>query len=314
MNYRHIYHAGNFADVFKHIILTLILTYMQRKPAAFRVIDTHAGTGLYDLASEAAQKTAEGESGLFRFLNSLTPEVIKGESADYPKILRYIAERYPLISSYMQALASANKFGAAADGKAQAPLRYYPGSPLITRSILRKQDRLTAIEFHPKEYDKLKAHFAGDYQSRILHLDGYLALKAQLPPKEKRGLILVDPPFEEQDEFSVLTEGISQALRRFPQGGYMIWYPVKNYRAIQNFTKEIIQSAEPHNECSVLQAELRIRRPSPASAPQLDGSGLMLINPPYILSEQMKQLEPLFLAAFAEDSHAALRQIWLKKG
>jgi len=351
MNYRHIYHAGNFADIFKHCALTLILSYMQRKPAAFRLIDTHAGPGFYDLRSEAAAKTAEWQSGLIRFLAALRagPDAAAAEAADYGQIAAEYqaicaagAANLPLLAPYLAALAAAQNSGPAgrippaaaeaADSAAAAaetesadnaagsnaaaeapPLRYYPGSPWLARYMLRRQDRLTAIELHEREYAKLRQRFSGDFQSRILHLDGRLALKAQLPPKEKRGLILVDPPFEAADEFAALAEGLNQALRRFPQGSYMIWYPVKDYRAVSRFAESAAEAAAAHAAGAVLQAELRIRRPSPVSAPRLDGSGLLLINPPYLLAEQLKQLEPLFLRAFAEDKGAALKLDWLRR-
>jgi len=325
MNYRHIYHAGNFADIFKHCVLTLLISYMQRKPAAFRLIDTHAGTGLYDLRSEAANKTAEWQSGLIRFLQALSGKTDADPAetaADYRALCARAAESRPLLAPYLNALLAAQQglpAGApAADvspAKAEtaAALRYYPGSPWIARHMLRKQDRLTAIELHERDYEKLKQRFGGDFQSRILHLDGRLALKAQLPPKEKRGLILVDPPFEEADEFAALNEGIDLALRRFPQGSYMFWYPVKNYRDISQFAELAAKSAAEHKAGAVLQAELRIRRPSPVTAPRLDGSGLLLINPPYILAEQLKQLEALFLAAFAEDKGAMLKLDFLRR-
>lgn len=295
MNYRHIYHAGNFADIFKHIVLTLIIGYLQRKPAAFRFIDTHAGAGLYNLRSEAANKTAEWQNGIGRFLAALSPDLAAGALLAAPAAL---GETGALLAPYLQALAAVNKDGS---------LHYYPGSPLFARRCLRRQDRLTAVELHQDEYQNLKQHFIGDYQSRILHLDGRLALKALLPPKEKRGLILVDPPFEQPDEFLAMAAGLGQALRRFAHGTYMLWYPLKDYAAVSRFAAMALQnSAAP-----VLQAELRLRRPS--SAPRLDGSGLMLVSPPYILAEQLRQLEPLLLRAFAEDSGAGLRLEWLRR-
>ncbi|KAA6205848.1 MAG: 23S rRNA (adenine(2030)-N(6))-methyltransferase RlmJ [Candidatus Tokpelaia sp.] len=297
MNYRHIYHAGNFADIFKHSVLTLIIAYLQRKPAAFRVIDTHAGTGLYDLSTAAANKTAEWQNGLGRFLAALVPGPVEQAVAAYAASPTASTPVSALLAPYMQALSAVNP---------QGGLRYYPGSPLFARLALRRQDRLTAIELQPQDYAELKQHFAGDYQSRILHLDGRLALKAQLPPKEKRGLILIDPPFEREDEFAAQAAGLSQALRRFAHGLYMLWYPIKNEHKIEQFIDIL-----PQNRAgTILQAELHIRQKSPL--PRLDGSGLILINPPYILSEQLRQLEPLFLRAFAEDSSACLRQNWLK--
>jgi len=297
MNYRHIYHAGNFADVFKHSVLSLIIAYLQRKPAAFRVIDTHAGAGLYDLGAEAAAKTAEWRRGLGRLLTALVPGPPEQAITAYAAASFAAGSAGALLAPYMQALAAVNP---------QGGLRYYPGSPLLARLSLRRRDRLTAIELHRQDYDSLRRHFLGDYQSRILHLDGRLALKAQLPPKEKRGLVLVDPPFEREYEFSAAAAGLTQALRRFAHGVYMLWYPVKDRAKIARFIAMLPLSAAG----TVLQAELLIRQAAPQ--PRLFGSGLVLVNPPYILSEQLQRLEPLLLRAFAEDDSACLRHNWLK--
>lgn len=298
MNYRHIYHAGNFADVFKHIVLSLIINYLQRKPAALRVIDTHAGAGLYDLHSQAANKTGEWQTGIARFLNCLSPDFSTGIPQNYLDILSSSETAGTLLTPYIQAVNAVNP---------QSELRYYPGSPLFARLAFRRQDRLTANELHREDYASLKHNFAGDYQSRILHLDGRLALKAQLPPKEKRGLIVIDPPFEQTDEFTALAAGIAAALRRFSHGVYMIWYPIKDYRKIQDF----VDILADYDAAEILQAELHIRQKT--ATPQLNGSGLIIINPPYLLSEQLNQLTPLFLRSFAEDNKACLRQKYLRK-
>ncbi len=168
MNYRHAFHAGNFADVVKHAVLARVIAYLQRKDKAFRVIDTHAGAGLYDLASDAAARTGEWRSGIGRVMTSALP-----------------ADAATLLSPYLDAVRAANPGGG---------LSAYPGSPAIVRHLLRRQDRLTAIEKHPDEAAALKAHFAGDIQTRVIELDGWLALGGHLPPKERRGLVLVDPP------------------------------------------------------------------------------------------------------------------------
>ena len=181
MNYRHAYHAGNFADVVKHVALTRLVEHLKLKDKAFRVIDTHAGAGLYDLSSEEAQKTGEWQGGIGRLLEAkLAPE----------------AEA--LLGPYLGAVKSANP-GGGVEG--------YPDRRWIVRHLLRSQDRLSAIELHPQDVAALKALFAGDFQARVMSLDGWLALGAHVPPKEKRGLVLVDPPFEEDGEFDRLAEG-----------------------------------------------------------------------------------------------------------
>lgn len=280
MNYRHIYHAGNFADVFKHLIVARIIEYLKKKDHAFRVIDTHAGVGVYDLSSEEAQKTGEWIDGIGRILGKpIKPEI------------------EPLIKPWLDVVVGLNA--------AQDKLTRYPGSPILIRKLLRKQDRLTAIELHETDYKKLAGNFSGDYQARIIHLDGYLALGAHVPPKEKRGLILVDPPFEKTDEFERLVDRLIKAYKRFPGGIYALWYPVKHYNELNWFMNEL----KGTGIAKILRLELRIRQRS--QTPGLDGCGMIIVNPPYVLSEEMKQLKPLLLERLAQDGHAQLIDEWL---
>lgn len=280
MNYRHIYHAGNFADVFKHIIVTRIVDYLKRKPQAFRVIDTHAGIGLYDLDREEAQKTGEWRHGVARFFNQPFDEKTRS-----------------LLAPWLATLQHFNPDGL---------LHNYPGSPMLVRHLLRKQDRLTAVELHETDYETLSRLFAGDYQTRVLHLDGWLALGAHMPPKEKRGLVLVDPPFEESGEFERLVSGLEKAVRRFAGGVYALWYPVKDYKAVEHFVRQLRASGIAR----ILRLELRVRAPSPA--PRLDGSGMIIINPPYTLAQEMTALAPVLLERLGEDKGANLVNDWIR--
>ncbi|MBZ9808598.1 MULTISPECIES: 23S rRNA (adenine(2030)-N(6))-methyltransferase RlmJ [unclassified Mesorhizobium] len=260
MNYRHAYHAGNFADVVKHVVLTRLLEYLKRKDKAFRIIDTHAGTGRYDLSSLEAQKTGEWQGGIGRLVNA-APE----------------AQAAMLLAPYLDAVRACN-----ADGQ----LKKYPGSPLVARHLLRKQDRLSAIELHPKDVAKLKTEFAGDFQTRVIELDGWLALGAHLPPKEKRGLVLIDPPFEEEGEFGRLVDGLARAYKRWPGGIYALWYPIKDRKAVIGFRKALKETGVP----KLLDIEFEIR---PASQePSLDGSGLVVANPPFTLEGELRILLP----------------------
>jgi len=279
VNYRHIYHAGNFADVMKHAVLARIVEYLTRKEKAFRVIDTHAGTGLYDLKSEAAGRTREWRDGIGRVMAAQFPEPVA-----------------TLLAPYLDAVRSAN------GGRG---LRHYPGSPLIARHLMRKQDRLTAIELHPRDAATLRDRFAGDYQTRVIELDGWLALGAHVPPKEKRGLVLVDPPFEEEGEFERLTEGLKRAHRRWPGGTYVLWYPVKDRKAVDAFRRAIGEAGI----ASVLDAALEIRPPS--AEPRLDGSGLIVVNPPYPLESELRLLLPALAEVLAREDRAAWRLDWL---
>ncbi|EJF86943.1 hypothetical protein ME1_01299 [Bartonella vinsonii subsp. arupensis OK-94-513] len=282
MNYRHIYHAGNFADVFKHIIVTRIIEYLKRKEKAFRVIDTHAGIGIYNLSSLEAQKTGEWREGVQRFFSAPIPEDLK-----------------TLLCPWYDIIDTLN------DGEKE--IAFYPGSPVLIRQLLRKQDRLTAIELHDEDYRILAKKFAGDYQTKVLHLDGWLSLKAHLPPKEKRGFILIDPPFEKTGEFSRLIEGLTKAYRRFSGGIYALWYPVKYDKEIENFLYALYQTGIP----KILQLEMRIRKSS--VPPTMCGSGMILINPPYLLEEEIKKLSPFLLARLGQDRNAQMTLKWIQK-
>lgn len=279
MNYRHAYHAGNFADVVKHIVLVRILDYLKRKPGAFRVIDTHAGPGLYDLASQEAQKTGEWRDGIARLLDAELP----GESA-------------ALAAPYLDTVRAFN---------AGHPFRYYPGSPVLARHLLRGPDRLTAIELHPADCFALRTRFSGDWQVRVIELDGWLALGAHLPPKEKRGLVLVDPPFEKEGEFGRLADGLAKAHRRWPGGTYALWYPVKDRAAVARFREALRETAIP----KMLDIVLELRTPSPE--PRFDGSGMVVVNPPYVLEDEMKLLLPALRAVLAQDESARAGTAWL---
>ncbi len=279
MNYRHAYHAGNFADVMKHVVLARLVEYLKQKDKAFRVIDTHAGIGLYDLSATEAGKTGEWKGGIGRLM-----EAGLGKDAA------------PLLSGYLDAVRAANPEGR---------LKHYPGSPAIVRHLLRKQDRLSVIELHPQDAARLKALFDGDFQVRVMQLDGWLALGAHLPPKEKRGLVLVDPPFEEGSEFLRMTEGLVKAHRRWPGGIYALWYPVKDGAAVAAFRKGLAESGIP----KILDVTLRIRAPS--DEPRLDGSGMIVVNPPFTLERELSVVLPELCAFMAIDSGASWKLEWL---
>ncbi|EJF89844.1 23S rRNA (adenine(2030)-N(6))-methyltransferase RlmJ [Bartonella melophagi] len=282
MNYRHIYHAGNFADVFKHIIVTRIVEYLKRKEKAFRVIDTHAGTGLYNLSSLEAHKTGEWHNGVGRLLSTPIPEDVK-----------------TLLYPWCNVIYTMNK--------GNKELIFYPGSPIFIRQLLRKQDRLTAIELHKEDYQTLAENFAGDYQTKVLHLNGWLSLNSHLPPKEKRGFILVDPPFERPGEFSRLIDGVVKAYRRFSGGTYALWYPVKYNKEIENFLHALHNTEIP----KILHLEMRIRKKLTPTT--MNGSGMILINPPYLLEEEMQKLSPFLINRLGQDKSAQITYKWLHK-
>lgn len=280
MNYRHIYHAGNFADVLKHAVLARLIVYMTQKDKAFRVLDTHAGIGLYDLSSEEAQKTGEWQDGIGRLLD-----------ADIP------AKAKALLAPYLTAVRDLNPDGG---------LKLYPGSPKLTRMLMRPQDRLSAMELHPDDYETLHRLFDGDFQSRITQLDGWLALGAHLPPKEKRGLVLVDPPFEVAGEFERLADGLAKAWRRFSGGTFCLWYPLKQGAPIAAFHAALKALEIPKMLC----AELSVR--SDRDTTGLSGSGLIIVNPPYTLKDELDVLLPFLKDRLKQDRHASARAFWLR--
>src|SRR5882672_5906777 len=217
MNYRHAFHAGGFADVIKHIVLVRILTYLQDKQAPFRVIDTHAGAGVYDLTSDEALRGGEWLTGVARVMQA-----------------RFSETTLPLVTPYLDIVRSFNP---------KADLKAYPGSPLIARALLRPQDRLTACEVEPKARKHLIAALRRDTQARVVDLDGWLALPAFVPPKERRGLILIDPPYEQKDEFARLAAGFAEAFAKWPTGSYLLWYPVKSRRATDGLARHVAEVA-----------------------------------------------------------------------
>jgi 23S rRNA (adenine2030-N6)-methyltransferase len=279
MNYRHIYHAGNFADVLKHAVLARLIDYLKLKDKPFRVIDTHAGIGVYDLSSEEAQKTGEWLDGIGKLLGQ-----------DLPKAVA------PLLAPYLDVVKALN---------ATSNVRLYPGSPKLARMLLRKEDRLSLMELHPADYETLRGNFADDFQTRVIHLDGWLALNAHLPPKEKRGLILVDPPFEEPNEYERIVDGLGKAWRKFPGGVYCLWYPLKRGAPIKDFMKTLHALEIP----KMLSVELSVRSERDDG---LTGSGLVIVNPPYTLKDELDILLPFLKEKLAQDRFAGIRNTWIR--
>lgn len=282
MNYRHIYHAGNFADILKHIILTRIIEYFKLKEKAFRVIDTHAGPGLYDLLAREAQKTNEYKNGLESFLAQEFSQAA----------LNLLAPWRDAISQFNEA----------------EKLQFYPGSPLLIRRLLRKQDRLTAIELHPTDFTKLQTNLAGDYQSKTIKLDGWLALKAQLPVKENRAIVLVDPPFEEANEHQRLVYGLAQAYKRCATATYILWYPIKYYSTHKNFIKSLAElgiAKITNIELFIHSFDKTIKESDKTKSP-MSGCGLILVNAPYVLVDELQILGPYLIKGLGQTEKASL--------
>ena len=255
MNYRHIYHAGNFADVMKHLAMAIIIDHFKKKDAGFCVIDAHGGIGAYDLNSIQAQKTREWEGGIGRF------EEMKNVPADF-------SIYYDLI-------------------KNDLTRKVYPGSPLLAAKMLRPQDRLIANELHPEDFETLDRTISGYKGVRVTHLDAYECIRANIPPKEKRGLILIDPPFEKTDEFQTLIKQMQEWKKRFANGVYMIWYPIKSHLAVEEMKDAAAELGLPRTWC--VETMLYPRRQKES----FNGCGLIVFNAPYQVPERIEALLPL---------------------
>jgi 23S rRNA (adenine2030-N6)-methyltransferase len=283
MNYRHAFHAGNFADVFKHTILLELIDALVAKPGAFCYVDTHAGRGCYDLRSEAAVKTGEAADGVQRLLRAeALPEALQ----------RYTHE--------------VRAFGAGDGGE----LVQYPGSPLLVQARLREQDRAIVCELQAEEAVALKAALRGDARLAIHQRDGYAALKALLPPPQKRGLVLIDPPFEAQaGEFDAITAALADGFAKWPNAIYAVWYPIKLRETILPFYRWLHAHA---GKADVLAVELLLQPPN--TPLRLSGCGMVLVNPPWQFDRRLQtwmQTAQDLLAPADQGSH---RIEWLKTG
>lgn len=257
MNYRHSYHAGNFSDVFKHIVQIGLLQSLHKKETPFCYLETHAGAGFYDLLTDINTKNHEFIDGIAKIFNQANaPELVQ----------QYV--------SYINKVNSEPK------------LQHYPGSPFYAQQLLRPQDRMILSELHPEEFNALKNRFHRDKQIAIHHQDGYQSLNAFLPPKERRGLVLIDPPFEKPDEFDFLPTVLTQALKLWETGIYAIWYPIKNRSVINRFYRALkTKVTRP-----ALIVELCIY---PDDIPlQLNGCGMIIVNPPWQLEQTLENTFP----------------------
>ncbi|MCV9935707.1 23S rRNA (adenine(2030)-N(6))-methyltransferase RlmJ [Boseaceae bacterium BT-24-1] len=268
MNYRHGFHAGNFADVLKHVVLMRILTHLNAKDKPWRVIDTHAGAGRYDLGSEEALKTHEWRDGVARLEQApLAPKV------------------EDLLKPWREALAAA---------RARHGAETYPGSPWLCRHAMRADDRLIAAELHENTYRKLAQALARDERCKALEIDGWTALRANVPPKERRGLVLIDPPFEEKDEFATLAAEFIAAHRKWPTGIYALWYPIKDMRAVES----LLDAIEDAGIGRLLRLEVDVDRPDAAGG--LSATGMLVVNPPWLLAQEAEILLPALCERLAQ--------------
>jgi 23S rRNA (adenine2030-N6)-methyltransferase len=277
MNYRHAFHAGNFADVHKHAVLARILVYLRAKPAAFRVIDTHAGAGRYDLLGPDSSRSSEWHSGIARLWNARRSKAVDA-----------------LLTPYLDAVAALNPGG---------KLRIYPGSPLVVSSLLRSQDRLIACELEPNSAASLSHVLHGNRRAKAVTIDGWTALGAYVPPKERRGLVLIDPPFEEAGDFERLSSAFAAAHRKWPTGVYTMWYPIKERGAPDALARRL----QRLGVSDILRCELTLGPPRANAG--LIGSGLIIVNPPFTLQADLRSFMPALAGVLAPA--AASRIDWL---
>ena len=284
MNYQHAFHAGNFADVHKHAVLARILIHLRQKPAAFRVIDSHAGAGRYDLLGPEPSRSGEWRDGIER----IWTDAGQGEVG---------AEPWALLGPYLEAVAACNS------GQS---LRTYPGSPLIALHLMRPQDRLIACELEPGAAALLAATLRGDRRAKAVAIDGWTAVSAYVPPKERRGLVLIDPPFEETADFTRLSSVFAAAHRKWPTGIYLLWYPIKAREAPDLLARRL----KKLDIAKMLRCELMLG--APAVDGGLVGSGLIVINPPFTLEADLRILLPALGRVLAPAGRQAAQRIdWL---
>jgi 23S rRNA (adenine2030-N6)-methyltransferase len=262
LSYRHSFHAGNHADVLKHTVQSLIIESLKEKEKPFLYLDTHAGAGRYLLSGEHAERTGEYLEGIARIW----------QREDQPAEL----------AAYMSAIKHFNR---------NETLRYYPGSPLIARQLLREEDKLHLTELHPSDFPLLRSEFQKDDRARVVREDGYQQLKAQLPPQSRRGLILMDPPYELKTDYQDVVKGIQEGYKRFATGTYALWYPVVMRQQI----KKMLRDLEATGIRRILQIELGVRPDSDQRG--MTASGMIVINPPWKLEQQMNNVLPWLLEA-----------------
>lgn len=275
MNYRHAFHAGNHADVLKHLVISRIIALLSRKEAPFAYLDSHAGVGLYDLRGDQATRTGEWLDGIGRLW----------DATDLPE-------------------ATADYFGVLRDLNPDGALRYYPGSPELARQLTREQDRVLLNEKHPEDGRLLKDNMKGDHRVAVHLGEGWHVPRALLPVAEKRALLLIDPPFEKADELERCVAALDEAIGRMRQTVVVIWYPIKDERQLRRFYQALSKSSAP----KLLRAELFVHAPDDAS--RLAGSGLAIANAPWGLEDELKQLLP-WLAGKLAQSQGDFRLDWL---
>ena len=278
LSYRHSFHAGNFADVLKHTVQSLIIEALQQKPKPFVYFDTHSAAGRYNLSDDKSEKTGEYKEGIARLWGR----------DDIPEIMQ----------PYLDTVEALNPNG---------KLTFYPGSPMVAKQLMGNTNRLELTELHPTDHELLQQEFAGDRKVRIQKLDGYKALKAGLPPAQRRALVLIDPPYELKTEHNDAIAGIKESHKSFATGIYALWYPMVSRAQVNRFCEKFANQGIRN----ILRIEMCVKGDTDGFG--MTGSGMIIVNPPWKLAQQMQDLLPWLTKRLAQDNHAKFTIEWLVK-
>ncbi|AKD25653.1 Protein involved in catabolism of external DNA [Polynucleobacter duraquae] len=278
-SYRHAFHAGSHADILKHLVMIHLVEYLQEKPGALTIVDTHAGAGIYSLIDGFATVSKEADQGIYRLAQFAESNAVS-----------------PGIANYLECIRSEN---------AANEINVYPGSPFILAHLLRTQDRLKLFELHPKEIDILRHNISQLKQSKQVDIyaeDSFARLKGLMPPPSRRGLVLIDPSYEDKQDYRYLETAIEEALHRFVTGCYAIWYPCLSRRESASLPDHMKKIAAAHKR-SWLQVELRVE--NAPKEPRLQASGMFILNPPWTLEKQLSESLPILVKALGQDGGAS---------
>jgi len=302
MNYRHAYHAGNFADVVKHVVLCDVIAYLQRKPKPIRIIDTHAGIGAYDLTGPEASKTGEWRAGF-----GAVCDAVRVGARPVPAPVRAYLEAVSaaLEVNSLRGSVQTPSEALSQDPSGKDPSRLsadrYAGSALLAAGLLRGEDRLIANELHAEDRKLLAAHLRPFRGAKVLGEDGYEVLASVLPPKERRGVVLIDPPFEVADEFQRIAAALRDGWRRFRTGIFVVWYPIKDPAPVRRFRRQLADT------CEVPSLALEVLLRTPADNGRLNGCGLIVVNPPFGFEARMAPVLTWLSGLFSSEQGAVAR-------
>lgn len=306
MNYLHRYHAGNFADVMKHAVLVQLVRGMQRKDKGFLYLDTHAGRGFYDLATAARGDTLERKPEHPDGIGRLAGKEETDAPSAFPTPLAAPAAPIPPLEEYLRLVRAFDRRNGNLD---PAALRFYPGSPWLVRALMRPQDRMALCEKHPGEYAALHREFSRESRVSTHELDGYAAIRAMLPPPEKRALILIDPPYEAQDEYEKIIHAVRETLRRMPAATIAVWYPLTERARADAFLDRLAMLNPP----PTFAAELTIAGETSPSAPKMRGCGMAVVNPPWQIDQTLRPMLAALSQTLAQAPGATAALDWIAR-